>query len=73
VCPYVYLVRMINPPIHLRLPEDLRDAVLEAAQREERTTADMIRLLIKRGLTVPFQTKGTGLIEPERKPTDKAA
>lgn len=48
---------MINPPIHLRLPQELLDAVLAAAQADERTTADMIRKLLKEALARRFASQ----------------
>lgn len=41
---------MSTPPIHIRLPDDLREAVEELAQREDRTILGMIRKLLREAI-----------------------
>lgn len=54
--------RSNSPALHLRLPPDLRGEIERAAETEERSFPQMLRLLVKRGLG-----------SSASKPTDKAA
>jgi hypothetical protein len=41
---------MPTPAIHLRLPDDLRAAIIGEAYRDDRTILDMVRKLLKEAL-----------------------
>lgn len=58
---------MANSAIHLRLPDDLRDAVEGLATTEDRTLLDMIRRLLKEAVANrrgEHKPHGPGLTPP---------
>ena len=52
--------------VSLRLDPGLRDALVKAAKEEERSLAQMIRMLVREGLTVREEKPG-GSAAPKRR------